>query len=79
MTALRKSALEMLQNIPEEKLTLVLISMREIQDMPSSDDASVRHAALQRLESMIKPSPDVDYEKELALWREEKFGNARID
>ena len=34
MTALRKNVFEELKRIPEEKLTLLLVYMREIQNMP---------------------------------------------
>ena len=34
MTALRKNVFEELERIPEEKLTLLLVYMREIQNMP---------------------------------------------
>ena len=37
-------------------------------------DEMARQAAFERLERMIKPVPGLDEKKELASWREEKFG-----
>ena len=37
----------------------------------------LRRAAFERLERMGKPVPDLDEKKELAAWRDEKYGCAR--
>lgn len=38
-----------------------------------------RRAALERLEAMIKPIPELDEKAALAEWREEKFSYADSD
>lgn len=35
--------------------------------------------AFKELMQLCRPIPDLDEKKELAAWREEKFGNARAD
>ena len=41
---------------------------------PKEDDMAVRRAAFERLEKMCRPMPGLDPEKELAEYREEKYG-----
>lgn len=33
-----------------------------------------KKASLKRLHEIIRPAPDLDYDKALAEWREERFG-----
>ena len=47
-------------------------------EQTQQEDMLSRQKAFERLESIVKPLPNLDYEKELNDWREEKFGNANF-
>lgn len=83
MTPLRQNALTLLSGVPEEKLALVIEFLRGVADSPQRhDDAETalsKRAAFARLERMIKAVPNLDYDKALADYREERYGSARID
>lgn len=77
MTSLRKDAFELLENMPEDKLTFIIQIMQGVHGL-SYDDSEEREAAFERLENMRKKAPDLDYEAELAAYREEKYGHASV-
>ena len=79
VAALKKNAHSLVERMPEEKLTILVQLMRSFDEQERQDDMQARRAAFQRLESMIKHVPGLDEKKELASWREEKFGNAGAD
>lgn len=77
--AMRYEAYSILQRLPEKKLQEALSYLRSI-DEPEDMEAvrKRKHEAFLRLEELRRsfpPMPDLDEEKELAEWREEKFGN----
>ena len=74
MTTLRRDAYSLLDRMPEEKLAIVIRFMRDMDEQIRLEDMQARRAAFARLESMIKPVPGLNEKKELASWREEKFG-----
>ena len=75
--ALRQDAYSILERLPEWKLKELLSYLQSI-DEPEDMEAvrKKKHEAFLRLEQLRRPIPDLDDEKELAEWREEKFGNA---
>lgn len=77
MTSLRKDAFELLENIPEDKLTFIIQIMQGVYGL-SYDDSEEREDAFERLEKMRKKAPDLDYEAELVAYREEKYGHASV-
>ena len=82
ITPLRQSAFSLLEILPEEQLAAVVGFMERIKGKAQTqpdDDMQERRAAFEMLERMVKSVPDLDEEKELAAWREEKFGHARLD
>lgn len=74
MTALRKDAMELLEQIPEDKLYFIVQIMQGINGLYKSESQEARDRAFEDLESLRKKMPDLDYEKELEIYREEKYG-----
>lgn len=77
---LRQDARFLLEKMPAEKLESLIRIMKEMggEDLYKVDMAA-RQAAFDRLMELRRPIPDLDEEKELAQWREEKFGYAGAD
>lgn len=73
MTAIRKEAIELLERIPEDKLTFVIQIMRGVNGL-LDDTQSEGREAFARLEQMRKKGTVTDYDAELASYREEKYG-----
>ena len=79
-TGLRQDAYFILQRLPEEKLREALSYLRSIDEPEDIETVRKRkHEAFLRLEQLRRPIPDLDEKKELAEWREEKFGYAGTD
>ncbi len=78
MTPIRRDALAIVENLPEERLAMVLGFLLEMAEQAQQGDMLSRRQAFERLEGMIKPLPNLDYEKELNDWREERFVNANF-
>lgn len=78
MTSLRKDAFDLLNQIPEDKLIFVIQIMKGIEGLYAADNKSEKEKAFECLETMRKKVPSFDYDKELADYREEKYGNAYI-
>lgn len=72
MTSLRKVAFELLENIPEDKLTFIIQIMQGVNGL-YKDDSEERETAFERLDSKRKEINGLDYERELASYREEKY------
>lgn len=72
MTAIRKEAIELLERIPEDKLTFVIQIMRGVNGL-FEDTQSERKEAFARLEQLRKKGTVTDYDAELASYREEKY------
>ena len=88
MTALRKNAFDLLERMPEDKLIFLVQIMQGIDDLALTPEEAERKAererakrreAFEQLERLIHHVPDLDEKKELASWREEKFGYARAN
>ncbi len=73
MTALRQSALRELEKLPEDKVSFVLQIMQEVNGL-YNDNHSKRKDAFARLEQLRRKGNVVDYDAELASYREEKYG-----
>lgn len=79
MSSLRQDAIMMVQTLPENQLMFIVNIMRELSRlMPSKDMAEnktldSREQAFATLESLHRKIPDLDYERELAEYREEKY------
>lgn len=77
MTNLRKDAYDLLEKIPEDKLIFIIQIMQGIDGL-SREGEKEREDAFNRLEMMRRKSDNLDYDKELAAYREEKYGYTDI-
>lgn len=73
MTALRQSAIRELEKLPEDKLSLVLQILQGVNGL-YNEDQSERKEAFERLEQIRRKGTVVDYDAELAAYREVKYG-----
>lgn len=83
MTALKREAIQLVEQMPEEQMpyviqyihTLKRKDLRTNQALDSEQPATPKMAAFLELEKMLVPiSPELDYDKELAEARDEKYG-----
>ncbi len=80
MTTLRRDALELVERIPEDKLYYVVLILEGVTFLSDSPSMTKREEAFAKLESLRKKVPyDIDYDDELASYREEKYGDESID
>lgn len=78
MTALRKEAMQLMERLPEEKFPYLIQFIRELEiETPTHDEEiTPKMKAFMELEQMlVQASEDLDYDKELAKARDEKYGN----
>lgn len=73
MTALRQSAIRELERLPEDKISFVLQIMQGVNSL-YTDSQSEKKEAFERLEQLRRKGTVVDYDAELAEYREEKYG-----
>lgn len=73
MTALRQRAMRELERLPEDKINFVLQIMQGVNGL-YNDNQLERKEAFARLEQLRKKGTVVDYDAELASYREEKYG-----
>lgn len=77
MNSLRQEALSIVESLPEEKILSLLKFLRGLTDISdTSSRLAMKKAAFDELETLRRNIPDLDYDKELAAYRDEKFGNA---
>ncbi len=73
MKVLRQSAMKELEKLPEDKISFVLQIMQGVNGL-YNDNQTEKKAAFERLEQLRKKGTVVDYDAELAEYREEKYG-----
>lgn len=73
MTAIRKEAIELLERVPEDKLSFVIQIMRGVNGL-YTDTNSERKEAFERLEQLRRKGTVTDDDVELASYRENKYG-----
>lgn len=79
MTTLRQEALSRVEALPEEKILTLLNFLRGIEDISEKNKRlAMKKVAFDELETLCREIPDLDYDKELAAYREERFGNANF-
>lgn len=78
MTTLRKDAMDLLEQVPEDKLYFIIQIMQGVNGLYGSDKQEKKKQAFTNLESFRRKIPEIDYEKELEQYREEKYGNEDI-
>lgn len=75
MTKIRQDAIELLEKIPEDKVIFMIQIMQGMQGLYAEDDLKQREEAFAQLEKLRRKVPDLDYDAELASYREEKYDN----
>ena len=78
MTALRKDAINLLEQIPEDKLYFIIQIMEGVSGLYGTESQCARDRAFEELESLRRKVPHIDYDKELESYREEKNGTANF-
>ena len=76
MSSLRQEALSIVESLPEEKISALMNFLRELNLTEKTKRLARKKAAFEELETLRRKIPDLDYDKELAIYRDEKFGNA---
>lgn len=82
MTALRREAIQLVEQMPEEQMPYVIHYIQALKDrvldvnlVLRENEMSPKMKAYRELERMIVPiSQTLDYDKELAEARDEKYG-----
>lgn len=75
MTKIRQDAIKLLEQIPDDKIIFIIQIMQGMKGLYENDDKKRREEAFQRLERIRKKVPDLDYDRELAAYQEEKYGS----
>lgn len=75
MTKIRQDAIKLLEQIPDDKIIFIIQIMQGMKGLYENDDKKRREEAFQRLERIRKKVPDLDYDRELVAYREEKYGS----
>ncbi|MBR3746251.1 MAG: hypothetical protein IKP64_08855 [Selenomonadaceae bacterium] len=80
MTPLRQEAFKLLEAVPEESLFAVIkfLQAENLIRLSKTQRLEEKRIAFEELLRLSKPIPELDDEKELAQYREEKFGNANF-
>ena len=75
MTSLQNDAINLVKMMPEDKLYFLIEIMQGIAGIYNADTTvkTDKQNAFNELESLRKKIPDLDDERELSEWREEKF------
>jgi hypothetical protein len=73
MTDLRENARMELEKLPEDKLSFIIQIMQGVNGL-YQDTLSEKQEAFERIERLCKKEPILDYDEELASYREEKYG-----
>lgn len=66
-------AYSIFQQLTEEELQGFVLIFSKLHPN-TNEDMERRKAAYERIMELRKPMPDLDYDKELASYREEKYG-----
>lgn len=75
MTQIRQEAVRLLEQIPEDKVIFIIQIMQGMKGLYADADMRQSDDAFLQLEKMRKKVPDLDYEKELAEYRKERYGS----
>ena len=78
MTTLRKNAMDLLEQMPEDKLYFIVQIMQGVKRLYGTEKQAAKDQAFEMLEGIRKKVPELDYDKELENYREEKYGISDI-
>jgi hypothetical protein len=74
MTMLKEQAVQMLQNLPDEKVVFLIKIMEGLEGLGNPKQINDKKAALESIQKLRGRLPkDFDYKKELEEAREEKY------
>ena len=78
MTNIRQDAINLINKMPEDKLVAIMQILNGVNSLlennkPSLSKIELAEKSYQLLEKMRKKADDIDYDKELAEYREQKF------
>lgn len=81
MTALRREAYQLLETLPEENLLAVIqfLQAEKQKQLLKEQRLTEKRIALEELLQFSKTIPELDDDKELAQYRQEKFANAHFN
>ena len=71
MTAIRQEAIELLEELPEDKLMFIIQIMQGVKGL-YGDNKSEKEKAFSNLERLKKKGTVTDYDMELASYRDRK-------
>jgi hypothetical protein len=74
MSPLKETAIRLIQDMPDEKIGFVLYIIKGLRD-EASGSSEAKRAAYQDLLKLRRSMPDLDYDKELAEYRTERYAN----
>lgn len=69
MTRLRQDAIELLEQMPEDKLIFMIQIMKGVRGLYKDENQEAKDLAFESLEKLRKKFSDLDYDKELAEYR----------
>ena len=78
MTTLRKNAMDLLEQMPEDKLYFIVQIMQGVKGLYGTEKQAAKDQAFEMHEGIRKKVPELDYDKELENYREEKYGISDI-
>ena len=64
MTKIRRDAIKLLEQIPEDKLIFIIQIMQGMNGLYKEDDMKEREKALRSLERLRRKMPEIDYDRE---------------
>ena len=73
MTALQKEAISYIQSVSDEKLYFILQIIKGVHGLEQKENTEKREQAFAVYNSLRRPGPEIDYERELADYREAKY------
>ncbi len=81
MTALKREAIQLVEQMPEDQMPYVIQYIHMLKEKSLGEEAIVtpKMKAFLELEEMLVPiSMDLDYDKELAEARDERYGYIKV-
>ncbi|HJB01913.1 MAG TPA: UDP-N-acetylenolpyruvoylglucosamine reductase [Candidatus Mediterraneibacter merdavium] len=64
MTKIRRDAIKLLEQIPEDKLIFIIQIMQGMNGLYKEDDMKEREKALRSLARLRRKMPEIDYDRE---------------
>lgn len=81
MSNIKQDAIELLKQLPDDKVIFIIQIMRGMEGLYVSGDMQRREAAYNHLEKMRRHvhEAELDYKEELRYYREGKYSDESID